>query len=44
VPVLPSDTPEALAGRVLAQEHTLLPEVVLAAAEAGRPLPLVDRD
>ena len=43
VPVLPGDTPEALAGRVLEQEHLLLPAVVLAAAEAGRPLPLADR-
>jgi formyltetrahydrofolate-dependent phosphoribosylglycinamide formyltransferase len=40
VPVLPSDTPETLAERVLAVEHRLLPAVVLAAAKAGRPVPL----
>lgn len=33
VPVLPGDTPETLAARVLEVEHRLLPEVVLAAAE-----------
>lgn len=38
VPVLPGDTPETLAGRVLTAEHALLPEVVLAAARAGRPV------
>lgn len=43
VPVLPNDTVEALAGRVLEQEHALLPEVVIAAAEAGRPVPLAGR-
>jgi phosphoribosylglycinamide formyltransferase-1 len=36
VPVLPGDTPERLAERVLQQEHQLLPAVVLAAARAGR--------
>jgi phosphoribosylglycinamide formyltransferase 1 len=36
VPVLPGDTPERLAERVLEQEHRLLPAVVLAAARAGR--------
>ena len=36
VPVLPGDTPERLAERVLQQEHQLLPAVVLAAAHAGR--------
>ena len=36
VPVLPGDTPERLAERVLQQEHRLLPAVVLAAARAGR--------
>ena len=36
VPVQPGDTPETLAARVLAVEHQLLPEVVLAAARAGR--------
>ena len=36
VPVLPGDTPEQLAERVLAVEHRLLPAVVLAAARAGR--------
>jgi phosphoribosylglycinamide formyltransferase 1 len=40
VPVLPGDTPETLAGRVLTAEHALLPEVVLAAARAGRPVPV----
>ena len=40
VPVLPGDTPETLAARVLAEEHRLLPAVVLAAARAGRPVPL----
>ncbi|MBA3257912.1 MAG: phosphoribosylglycinamide formyltransferase [Gemmatimonadales bacterium] len=40
VPVLPGDTPEGLAARVLAAEHRLLPAVVLAAAAAGRPVPL----
>jgi len=36
VPVLPDDTPERLAERVLAVEHRLLPAAVLAAARAGR--------
>jgi folate-dependent phosphoribosylglycinamide formyltransferase PurN len=40
VPVLPGDTPERLAARVLDVEHRLLPAVVLAAAAAGRPVPL----
>ncbi len=40
VPVLPDDTPERLAARVLVVEHRLLPAVVLAAAAAGRPVPL----
>jgi phosphoribosylglycinamide formyltransferase 1 len=40
VPVLPDDTPERLAARVLEEEHRLLPDVVLAAARAGRPVPL----
>lgn len=40
VPVAPDDTPETLAARVLAAEHRLLPAVVLAAARAGRPVPL----
>lgn len=40
VPVEPGDTPETLASRVLEQEHRLLPAVVLAAARAGRPVPL----
>jgi formyltetrahydrofolate-dependent phosphoribosylglycinamide formyltransferase len=35
VPVLPADTPERLAARVLAAEHALLPRVVAAVA-AGR--------
>jgi formyltetrahydrofolate-dependent phosphoribosylglycinamide formyltransferase len=42
VPVLPDDTPEQLAERVLAAEHALLPEVVLAAARAGRPVPVAE--
>lgn len=37
VPVLPGDTPDSLARRVLAAEHRLLPAVVLRAAAAGRP-------
>ena len=40
VPVLPGDTPDTLAARVLEAEHRLLPAVVLAAAAAGRPVPL----
>jgi phosphoribosylglycinamide formyltransferase-1 len=40
VPVLPGDTPETLAARVLEVEHRLLPAVVLAAAEAGHPVRL----
>jgi phosphoribosylglycinamide formyltransferase 1 len=40
VPVLPDDTVESLAARVLAVEHRLLPAVVLAAAAAGHPVPL----
>jgi phosphoribosylglycinamide formyltransferase-1 len=40
VPVLPQDTPDALAQRVLEVEHRLLPAVVLAAARAGRPVPV----
>ena len=40
VPVLPGDTAERLAERVLEQEHRLLPAVVLAAARAGRVIPL----
>ena len=40
VPVLPGDTAELLAERVLEQEHRLLPAVVLAAARAGRVVPL----
>ena len=36
VPVLPGDTPETLAARVLGMEHRLLPAAVLAAAAAGR--------
>lgn len=50
VPVLPGDTPEALAARVLAVEHRLLPAAVfaLAGADAVRPaggaFTLTDRD
>jgi len=40
VPVLPGDTPAALAARVLAEEHRILPDAVLAAARAGRPVPM----
>lgn len=40
VPVLPGDSAERLAARVLEVEHRLLPAVVLAAAAAGRPVPL----
>jgi formyltetrahydrofolate-dependent phosphoribosylglycinamide formyltransferase len=40
VPVLPGDTPELLARRVLEVEHRLLPAVVLAAAAAGKPVVL----
>src|SRR5512135_337739 len=40
VPVRPGDTPDTLAARVLEVEHRLLPAVVLAAAAAGRPVPL----
>ncbi len=38
VPVLPGDTPDSLAARVLMAEHRLLPAVVLAAAHAGHPV------
>lgn len=44
VPVAPGDTPETLAARVLAVEHQLLPAVVLAAARAGRAVPLTAAD
>jgi phosphoribosylglycinamide formyltransferase 1 len=40
VPVLPDDDPDRLAARVLEAEHRLLPAVVLAAARAGRPVPI----
>lgn len=39
VPVLPGDTPDTLAARVLDSEHRLLPAAVLAAGRAGRPVP-----
>ena len=39
VPVMPGDTAAALAARVLAAEHRLLPAAVTAAAAAGRPVP-----
>jgi phosphoribosylglycinamide formyltransferase 1 len=42
VPVLPGDTPERLAARVLEVEHRILPAAVLAAARAGHPVPLPD--
>jgi phosphoribosylglycinamide formyltransferase 1 len=40
VPVLPGDDPQRLATRVLEAEHRLLPAAVLAAAAAGRPVPV----
>ena len=40
VAVLPGDTPDRLAARVLEAEHRLLPAVVRAAATAGRPVRL----
>lgn len=40
VPVRTDDTSATLAARVLEAEHRLLPRVVLAAARAGRPVPL----
>ena len=40
VPVLPGDTAETLAARVLGVEHRLLPAAVLAAAAAGHPVAL----
>lgn len=40
VPVLEDDNPARLAARVLEAEHRLLPAAVLAAARAGRPVPL----
>jgi phosphoribosylglycinamide formyltransferase 1 len=42
VPVLPGDTAETLAARVLRAEHRLLPAVILKAAEAGHPVTLPD--
>lgn len=39
VPVLPGDTPDTLARRVLEVEHRLLPAAIRAATEAGRPVP-----
>ncbi len=40
VPVRAGDTPRTLADRVLEAEHRLLPAAVLAAARAGKPVPL----
>jgi phosphoribosylglycinamide formyltransferase-1 len=40
VPVLPGDDADRLAARVLELEHRLLPAAVLAAAAAGRPVPI----
>jgi formyltetrahydrofolate-dependent phosphoribosylglycinamide formyltransferase len=40
VPVLPGDDPDRLAARVLEAEHRRLPTAVLAAAAAGRPVPV----
>ena len=42
VPVLPGDTPELLAARVLRVEHLLLPAAVEAFACGGAPDPLDD--
>jgi phosphoribosylglycinamide formyltransferase-1 len=42
VPVLPGDTADTLAERVLVAEHRLLPAAVLAAAAAGRPVPVTE--
>ena len=39
VPVLPGDTPDTLAARVLETEHRLLPAAVIAAARTGKPVP-----
>jgi len=39
VPVLPDDSADTLAARVLAVEHRLLPAAVIAAARAGKPVP-----
>ncbi len=39
VPVEPDDSPATLAARVLEVEHRLLPAAVLAAAQAGHPVP-----
>lgn len=44
VPVMPGDTPESLAARVLSVEHRLLPAAVRAAAKAGAPVPFVLND
>jgi formyltetrahydrofolate-dependent phosphoribosylglycinamide formyltransferase len=41
VPVRPDDTADSLAARVLEAEHRLLPAVVLEAARAGHPIPLL---
>ncbi len=40
VPVRPDDTPETLAARVLEAEHRVLPAAVIAAANAGRVVPV----
>jgi phosphoribosylglycinamide formyltransferase 1 len=40
VPVLPGDSADSLAARVLEVEHRILPAAVLAAARAGHPVPL----
>ena len=42
VPVLPGDTPETLASRVLEVEHKLLPAAVLAIAAGGTPVSVRD--
>ncbi len=44
VPVLPDDTVDTLAARVLAAEHELLPAVVREAARRGYPVPIDSAD
>jgi phosphoribosylglycinamide formyltransferase-1 len=39
IPVLPNESADSLAARVLELEHRLLPAAVLAAARAGHPVP-----
>ncbi|NVK62640.1 MAG: phosphoribosylglycinamide formyltransferase, partial [Rhodobacteraceae bacterium] len=44
VPVLPGDTPDALAARVLEQEHRLYPAVLRRFAEGNREMLRLTRD